>query len=200
MMGGALDPTFGINGVVAPGIFFASGESFGTGLALQPDGKLIVAGDCVVGTVTSRRFCMTRYNDNGTFDRTIHATTGLAGFVDGKILDSLTAFDNFADVVTAQTDGRIILAGTCGASTSNNDFCLARYDGGLFAAENCKPDIDGDGRVLATTDGLINLRIALGLTGAPVVNGINFPVGATRTSWSAIRMYYLTQCRVNLPL
>jgi hypothetical protein len=59
-------------------------------------------------------------------------------------------------------------------------------------------DIDGDGKVLATTDALIQTRIALGLRGSAVTNGISFPSGATRTSWTAIRNYLATQCGMEL--
>ncbi len=57
----------------------------------------------------------------------------------------------------------------------------------------------GDGQVLALTDSLINARVALGMTGAAVTNGITFPVAAKRNSWATIRPYLVSQCGLSLP-
>ena len=59
-------------------------------------------------------------------------------------------------------------------------------------------DIDGDGLVLAATDGLMLLRAALGLTGDAVVAGATAP-GATRTTWNAVRGYLNGSCGMALP-
>jgi hypothetical protein len=53
--------------------------------------------------------------------------------------------------------------------------------------------------VLANTDALVLTRIALGMTGSAVISGINFPGGATRTNWSDIRTYLVTQCGMSVP-
>ena len=74
-----------------------------------------------------------------------------------------------------------MLAGTCN-SGANLNFCLARYEGGPFDAKNCSLGIDGDGRVLATTDMLIGTRVALGITGNAVIGGITFAQNATRNT------------------
>ncbi|MEO7254307.1 MAG: S8 family serine peptidase, partial [Casimicrobium sp.] len=59
-------------------------------------------------------------------------------------------------------------------------------------------DIDGDGQVLATTDGLMLLRTALGLTGDAVVAGATAP-GAPRSTWLAVRGYLNGTCGMTLP-
>ena len=81
---------------------------------------------------------------------------------------------------------------------ANDDFCLARYEGGPFDARNCSLDIDGDGRVLATTDMLIGTRVALGITGNAVIGGITFAPTATRNAWPLIRDFLVTQCGMSL--
>jgi hypothetical protein len=63
----------------------------------------------------------------------------------------------------------------------------------------CSPDLDGDGRVLPTTDGLIHARINRGVTGAAAIAGIVFPPGSQRQSWLAIRDYLNIHCGANLP-
>ena len=105
--------------------------------------------------------------------------------------------DSAGYAMALQPDGKVLLVGNCYGG-SNPDFCAARYDGGPFAYQNCKLDLDGDGRVLATTDMLIGTRIALGMAGSAVVNGINFPATATRNTWPLIRDYLVTQCGLSL--
>ena len=90
-----------------------------------------------------------------------------------------------------------MVAGYC-SNGANDDFCLARFEGGSFDARNCSLDIDGDGRVLATTDMLIGTRVALGITGNAVIGGITFAPNATRNSWPLIRDYLVTQCGMSL--
>lgn len=157
---------------------------------VQPDGKIVLAGLCNNGG--NFDFCAVRYNANGTLD------SGFNG--SGKLLTPIgNGFDR-ASAAAIQSDGKIVLAGSCARSSGGNVFCNARYDGGPFGAQNCKLDIDGDNRILPATDSLIHARIALGLTGDAVVAGISFPVEATRTTWASIRMYLVTQCGMNLPL
>ena len=109
--------------------------------------------------------------------------------------------------ILLQSDGKIVAAGHCDIGTAGSEnitFCLARYQGGPFGARNCSLDIDGDGKVLATTDSLIHARIALGITGSAVLGGITFPAGATRDQWGTnnardIRKFLITQCGLNVP-
>jgi hypothetical protein len=92
-----------------------------------------------------------------------------------------------------QRDGKIVVVGECWNGT-NNDFCVVRYEG----VRSCSLDIHGDGQVLALTDSLINARVALGMTGAAVTNGITFPVAVMRNSWATIRPYLVSQCGLSL--
>jgi uncharacterized delta-60 repeat protein len=183
---GALDPTFGNSGSVTTS--FGPFDDHATTIALQPDGKFLLAGDCNgASDNVNSFFCSARYNPNGTLDTNFGSA--------GKVLTDFDGHD-YATAMALQPDGRILLAGTCSPST--HDFCALRYDGGPFGYQNCKLDIDGDGRVLATTDMLIGTRIALGMTGNAVVGGINFPATATRNTWPLIRDYLLTQCGLSL--
>ncbi len=64
-------------------------------------------------------------------------------------------------------------------------------------------DIDGDGQVTADRDGLILLRVLLGLRGSAVLAGLN-QSGATRTTWDTgtpsqqVKAYLNTQCAAGL--
>jgi len=58
-------------------------------------------------------------------------------------------------------------------------------------------DIDGDGTVLATTDGLLLARAAVGITGNAIVAGA-LSAAAMRTSWPQIRDFLVSQCGMSL--
>ncbi len=182
---GTLDTSFNSTGkVISP---IGSGFDYGRAIALQPDGKIVVAGYCDKSSDTD--FCLARYHTNGTLD---------AGFGSGgKVFSPIGTSDDLGNAIALQPDGKIIVAGTCN-NGSNWDFCLARYEGGPFGYQNCKLDIDGDGAVLATTDSIIHTRVALGMTGSAVINGISFASHATRKTWPDIRDYLVTQCGMTL--
>ena len=181
---GTLDGTFGSAGKVTTAV--GSADDFATGIALQPDGRMVLTGYCSGAVYPS--YCALRYSPNGTLD----ATFGTGGTV---VSSSGNSYD-YARAVALQPDGKVVVAGSC-AGTSN-DFCIVRYDGGPYGYKNCSLDIDGDSRVLATTDSLIHARIALGITGNAVVNGITFPPGSMRNTWPLIRDYLVRQCGMSL--
>ena len=127
----------------------------------------------------------------GSLDTTFAAGNGKIGN-----LAIGTGNDN-ANAVAVQPDGKIVLAGYCW-NGSNYDFCVARLNGGPFAARQCSLDFDGDGLVTATTDMLIGTRVALGLRGSAVINGISFPANAKRNTWPLIRDYLVAQCGLSV--
>ncbi len=181
---GSLDPSFGSGGKVTTPI--GSSWDHGFAVALQPDGKIVVAGACGGGTWD---FCLTRYQADGALD---------VGFgLSGKVTSAIGSAGDFGQAIALQPDGKIVVAGYC-ANGSNDDFCLARYNGGPFDARNCSMDIDGDGAVLSTTDALLLARASLGMTGNAVINGISFASHATRKTWPTIRDYLVRQCGMTL--
>jgi uncharacterized delta-60 repeat protein len=180
---GTLDTTWNGTGKLA--VSLVSSDDWATGMTLQPDGKVLMTGQCAPGFA----FCAARYNGQGTLDTTWNFT--------GLVTTSVGPGDARAQATALQPDGKLLVAGYC-SSGIDDDFCVTRYDGGPFGYQNCKMDIDGDGSVLATTDSLIHARIALGITGAAVINGITFPATATRNTWPLIRDYLVTQCGLSL--
>jgi uncharacterized delta-60 repeat protein len=151
---------------------------------LQPDGKLVLTGDC------SDNFCWARYNEDGSLDNTF----GVGG--KSSALFGGTQEQPFA--IALQADGRIVSAGYCETSGLGRDLCAMRLDGGPFGAQHCNYDIDGDGRALATTDLLLLNRISRGTRGAAAVANIVFATHATRKTWSLVRDYLVSQCGMNL--
>ncbi len=183
---GVLDTTFGnVGKVITP---MGTGNDYARSVVLQPNGYFLLAGYC--DGVADVDFCAVRYDNRGAPDPTFGAA--------GKVITAIgTSIDN-GWAVALQQDGKVLVAGTCN-NGSRIDFCSVRYEGGPFGYRQCSLDIDGDGRVLATTDSLIHARIALGITGPAVVNGITFAANATRNTWPLIRTYLVSQCGMLLP-
>lgn len=121
---GTLDASFGRGGKVTTA--FAAGSSdMALAVALQPDGKIIAAGQTSNG---NSDFALARYNVDGTLD----ASFGANGTVTTDVL-ALSSDAAFAVVV--QADGKIVAAGQADVD-GGFDFALARYnrDGTLDAA------------------------------------------------------------------
>jgi uncharacterized delta-60 repeat protein len=185
---GAIDTTFGSNGIVKSSI--GTAYAMATAIAIQNDGRIVVAGSCVVANYD---FCLVRLNDDGRIDTSF----GTNGVVKINVIDA----NDFVYAMLIQPDGKIVVAGQCSESSAPSDaaMCIARYEGGPFSARNCSLDIDGDGVVLGTTDQLILSRIARGLNTSAVVGGITFGPAATRRNWPDIRAQLVAQCGVSLP-
>jgi hypothetical protein len=130
----------------------------------------------------------------GTLDPTWAASSPLGA---GKVMTPIGSGSNFVRAMGVQPDGKVLITGSCGNGT-DYDFCAVRYDGGPFPTPACNLDIDGDGQILGTVDSLIHARIALGMTGNAVTNGIVFPAAARPNSWALIRAHLNTWCGMSL--
>lgn len=121
---GSPDVTFGDNGRVVT--TFSSGDAEGIAVAIQPDGKIVVAGyACPCDKYGTGFFALARYNPDGSLD--------LSFDDDGKVT---TAFGDRAtgSSIVIQPDQKIIVAGWSWVFGINKDyFALARYnpDGSL---------------------------------------------------------------------
>ena len=104
---GTLDSTFGDGGIVvdsAPGF-----DAYGA--ALQPDGKIVVAG---------AMFRVQRYNTDGTLDTTFSD--------DGTTTVDLGPTDPNARAVVIQSDGKIVVCGSSSSSSGNFSFVVVRFN------------------------------------------------------------------------
>lgn len=105
---GTLDSSFGTDGLVLGPL----GE--GRSVALQADGKILVAGS----TLSLLDFSVVRYNPDGTLDNTF-ASGGIATTDFGGGTDQ-------AKSIAIQLDGKIIVAGT--SESGGSDFAIVRYN------------------------------------------------------------------------
>jgi len=166
---GSLDPAFDGDGKRVDDV----GDLLATarGVALQPDGKIIVAGDRAGFDNT---FALLRYNADGSLDPAFDG--------DGKVTLPLGATGR---AVTLQS-GLILVAGSVGTG-SGTDFALARY----LADGSLDPAFNGDGN----SDGIIVTPIGAGedvayaaavqpdgkiVLAGRAHNGLNFDFAAAR--------------------
>lgn len=132
---GTLDNSFATNGVAVTATGFNSSAS---AVAIQSDGRIVVAGYSVVDETTSG-FALIRYNLDGTLDQTFGKR--------GVVLPSVGVRTGRANAVAIQRDGKIVVGG--GKNVGGfDDFALARY------CPDGKPDstFGIDGLVITSID------------------------------------------------
>jgi len=112
---GSLDSVFGFGGIVKTSL--RCGDQHTSAIAIQQDGKIVVAGSTNNGTAND--FAVIRYNENGRLDPSF----GKGGIAITSISDG----DDNASGVAIQTDGKIVVAGSSN-NGSNFDFALIRYN------------------------------------------------------------------------
>jgi uncharacterized delta-60 repeat protein len=108
---GTTDPGFGTGGIVRTDVL--GGGDQANAVAVQPDGKIVVAGFALRAGIDGD-FALVRYNPDGSLD----ASFGAGGVV---TTDLGTSGDD-ARAIVIQPDGRIVVAGT-----ADEDVALARY-------------------------------------------------------------------------
>ncbi|MEW6027281.1 MAG: delta-60 repeat domain-containing protein, partial [Planctomycetota bacterium] len=131
---GVLDASFGALGVITTTL--GTNDDYGYAMALQTDGKIVVAG--MTDNSINFSFALIRYTSAGALDNT---------FGTGGVVTTAIGNDSTAMAIALQTDGRIIAAGTSNDG-ANDDITLVRYTvtGALDATF-------GTGGVVTTTVG-----------------------------------------------
>ena len=147
---GTLDSSFGIGGKVTT--HFPGGNSFINTIALQPNGRILVAGQARTAA-TNFDFALARYTKSGALDQSF----GVGGLV---TTDFLTGNDN-AWSLALQPDGRIVAAGIARNQVANDDFAMSRYnsDGSLDSTFGA----DHTGKVVTDLGGANNFLHAIAL-------------------------------------
>jgi uncharacterized delta-60 repeat protein len=114
---GNLDMSFGVGGKVVSA--FTSDFDQAIALILQPDGKIVCAGE-VFSNETNFDFILARYNSNGSLDSTFGT--------EGRVVTDFGANQDIAFGLALQPDGGLIVVGsTQNLATFDSDFALARY-------------------------------------------------------------------------
>lgn len=120
---GALDTSFSFDGRTT--VDFGGNEDFCNGLALQADGKIVLAGYTQVPSDPNTDFAVARLNSDGTLD-----TAGF-GAGTGKVV---VAFDlggsnaDLANAIALRPNGRIVVAGTARTAANGTDFAILQLN------------------------------------------------------------------------
>ena len=114
---GGLDATFGSGGIVTT--IFVNHIQRAHALAIQSDGKLVIAGEAYVSPYY--QFLVARYDGNGSLDGTFGSG--------GGVLTSIGSNNDHAYALQIQPDGKVVAAGTARDSALGPyTFALVRYE------------------------------------------------------------------------
>lgn len=126
---GTLDITFGEGvedgtpyGVVS--ISLGDGDDVANGLAIQANGKIVVAGTTKASDGTSNA-AVARLNTDGTLDSAFGTGTS-DGTPDGVVSVSFGASNDAANDLVIQPDGKILVVGTTTATDGSTNVAVAR--------------------------------------------------------------------------
>ncbi|MBC7449594.1 MAG: hypothetical protein H7330_16195 [Hymenobacteraceae bacterium] len=174
---GALDATFGTNGVVLTD--FNGDRDEARGVLIQPDGKIVVVGESVLPNQGSR-VALARYLPTGALD--------LSFDTDGKVTTDATPDQDMGSSVARQADGKLVVSAyQFGFAT---DFCTLRYT----VAGALDPAFGGDGKVFTSvaTENDVAFRVLVQADQKIVVAGYGATTGNITTNDAAFVRYLPT--------
>ncbi len=152
---GALDTTFdgdsgSANGKVTTDV--GSSNALGLVIALQPDGKILVAGKSI--SAANWIYTIVRYNNDGTLDKTFDGDSGTAN---GKVTVDIGAGSDEAFGMALQSDGKIVVVGTVDTAADDIGVIRLNSDGTLDTG------FDGDSGI---DNGKVTVSVSAGNDGA----------------------------------
>jgi uncharacterized delta-60 repeat protein len=107
-------------GTAAVSEFDTTGDDVASDVALQADGKIVVAGSAgFAGEGSDTTFALARYGTNGTLDSTFGGN--------GKVATGFAQGPAGAYGVAIQADRKIVAVGGVSLSETDIGFALARY-------------------------------------------------------------------------
>jgi len=136
---GTPDTAFNGTGMVTTDIGGIGSEAHA--IALQSDGKIVVAGNASNGS--NNDFAVVRYNPNGSLDTSFNGT--------GKVITPVGSSYDSGTSVVVQSDGKIIVAGSAfNDNLTDYDFALVRYHGNISTGSPGALDtsFNGTGKVV----------------------------------------------------
>ena len=184
---GSLDSSFGTAGEVVTPSFGASTTAVAAGVAIQSDGKIVVAGTAETETPTftfTDNFALARVNADGSLDTSFGSG--------GEVTTSFgTNQARAAGVAIQPSTGAIVAAGsTFGTNFSNEAFALARYQpsngsldssfgtGGEVTTSFGKNQAEGDGIAIDPNTG--NIIVTGTISGSTNKGGFTQGFGVAR--------------------
>jgi uncharacterized delta-60 repeat protein len=158
---GEPDASFSDDGVTRIG--FPQGDAYGYGVAIQPDGKIVVVGEVQPASGVSNPAIL-RLNPNGTLDRTF----GDGGRRVVKLKDGVAGYDAPWRVVV-QAHGKLAMAGWTDRGNGNyRTLAMRLKPGGVLDRT-----FGGDGVAVVDADGMDNWAYGLAKDGDKLVLGLH---------------------------
>jgi uncharacterized delta-60 repeat protein len=138
---GDLDPLFGNGGIVNTDI--SSSADVGYAIALQSDGKLVVAGNALNLSNGQNNISLVRYNPNGSVDPTF----GTGGRV-------TTTLNNQVTGLVLQNDGKVLVSGinVIARFNPNGSADPTFGSGGTITGLTREIAVQSDGKIIAVGD------------------------------------------------
>lgn len=173
-LNGTLDSSFDLDGKAVRDI--NGGNDVARALAVQSDGKILLAGSARVGSTDD--FALVRYDSSGAIDPTFDG--------DGQVTTAIGSGNDEAMGMALRADGSIVVVGYA-AVGSTEDFAVARYD----SAGTLDPSFDGDGKrtaAIGSTDDQA-LSMALASDGKIIAAGYSRTGSDTTTDVFAIARF-----------
>jgi uncharacterized delta-60 repeat protein len=115
---GRLDRSFGRGGTVVTTFGGTSSIAQAFAAAIQPDGKIVVAGGATPSDRVQIKFALARYTPDGTLDRRFGNR--------GRVVTKVGVFDTEAVDLVIQADGKLVVTGKAVAGRGVG-FALVRY-------------------------------------------------------------------------
>ena len=167
---GVLDPSFGTGGKVTTD--FGGGNDYGLSVAVQSDGKIIVAGSS--GDFGSSDFALARYTAAGALDPSFG--TG------GKVITPIGSSGDYCRSVAVQSDGKILVAGSSD-NGSNLDFALVRYT----AAGSLDPSFGTGGKVITAFGSGTDQGYSVAVQGDGKIIMAGYTANGSNTDFALVR-------------
>jgi uncharacterized delta-60 repeat protein len=198
---GSLDTSFSGDGKSGKATVTLGGNDHGRAVALQSDGKIVVAG--FTDVFGANRFALARFNTDGSLDTTFNGN--------GRVITAVGSSDAYAYAVAIQSDGKIVVGGAANTGLLASDFAVVRYNsngsldtgfgtGGIvitspFYSVNGIA-IQGDGKIVAAGSSGFSGHIAVARYQGPTITSpplfpppattLPVPVGANTYACEAV--------------
>ena len=188
--GGAPDITFNNGDSTIPGtvrISMPDGFRASRTIAIQPNRKIVFAGDC---SYLFSFFCIGRLNTNNQLDTTFDESPGNGN---GIVQLAIGNVAGYATDVAIDGTSRIVLRGLC-SQPSGYLGCAARLIGGERDVASCALNADANSAIESSTDALLILRYLLGYRGDALTNGA---LGISQTRTGAALEAYLASLNLD---